>query len=70
MFDSQETDIDEMAILKFLNFTLGMFRFGLLKEWSSEELTEFVQLLIAFLIKGIQVDYGVSTLHIRIMSRG
>jgi hypothetical protein len=59
-----------MAIFKILNFTLGMFRFGLLKESSSEELTKFVQLLIAFLVKGIQVDYGVSTSHIRIMSRG
>ena len=53
MFDSSITNLDEMASFHFSNFTLGMFRFGLLKEWSFKELTKFVQLLISFLIKGI-----------------
>jgi hypothetical protein len=31
-FDSLATDIDEMANFHFLHFTLGIFRFGILKE--------------------------------------
>jgi hypothetical protein len=61
VFDSSTTDTDEMVSFRFPEFTLGMLRFGCLEEWSSEELTEFVQLLIAWLIRGSQVDSCVST---------
>jgi hypothetical protein len=39
------------------------------EEWSSEELTEFVQLMISWLIRGSQGDFCVSTMQISAMSR-
>jgi hypothetical protein len=41
-----------------------------MEEWSSEELTKFVQLMIAWLIRGSQEDSCVSPLQISAMSRG
>jgi hypothetical protein len=70
VFDSSTVDTDEMASFRFPEFTLGMLRIGCLEEWSSEELTEFMQLMIAWLIRGSQVDSCVSTLQISAMSRG
>jgi hypothetical protein len=46
-----------------------MLRIGCLEEWSSEELTKFMQLMIAWLIRVSQVDYCISTLQISAMSR-
>jgi hypothetical protein len=54
VFDNSTTDTDEMANFHFLEFTLEMLRIGCLEEWSSEELTEFVQLMISWLIRGSQ----------------
>jgi hypothetical protein len=70
VFDSSTTDTDEMASFHFLEFTLGMHRIGCLEEWSSEELTEFLQLRISWLIRGSQVGSCVSTLQISAMGRG
>jgi hypothetical protein len=42
MFDNSTTNTDERASSQFLKFTLGMLRIGLSKEWSSEELIEFM----------------------------
>jgi hypothetical protein len=61
VFDNSMTDTDEMVSFRFSEFTLGMLRFSCLEEWSSKELTEFVQLLIAWLIRGSQVDSCVGT---------
>jgi hypothetical protein len=46
-----------------------MLRIGFL-EWSSKELTKFMQLMIAWLVRGSQVDSCVTTLHISAMNRG
>jgi hypothetical protein len=70
VFDNSVTDTNEMASFLFPKFTLGMIRIGCLEEWSSEELIEFVQLVIACLIRGIQVDSCVITLQISAMSIG
>jgi hypothetical protein len=70
VFDSLVADADEMAIFCFLEFTLEMLRIGCMEEWSSEELTEFVQLMISWLIRGSQEDSCVSPLQISAMSRG
>jgi hypothetical protein len=70
VLDSSRADTDEMASVYFLEFTLGMLRIGCLEEWSFEELTEFVQLMIVWLIRGSRVDSCVSTLQINVMSRG
>jgi hypothetical protein len=51
-------------------FTPSVLRIGCLGEWSPEELTEFMQLMIGWLIRGNQMDYCVSTLQISAMSRG
>jgi len=61
VFDRSEIDTNEMASFHFLEFNLGMLRFGFLEEWYFEELTEFVQFLIAWIIRGNQVDSGVNT---------
>jgi hypothetical protein len=53
----------------FPEFTLGMLRIGCSEEWSSEELIEFTQLMIAWLTRGSQVDSCISTLQISAMSR-
>ena len=70
VFASSTTDTDEMVSFCFPKFTLAMLRVSCLEEWSSEELTELVQLLIAWLIRGSQVDSCVGTLQIRAMSGG
>ena len=49
--------IEERTNLPFQVFFRGMLRFGGMTEQSSEE---FVQLMIAWLIKGIQMDFGIS----------
>ena len=49
--------MEERANLLFQEFFRGMLSFGGMKEQSSEE---FVQLMIAWLIKGIQMDFGMS----------
>jgi hypothetical protein len=48
MFNSSVADADEMASFRFLEFTLEMLRTGCLEEWPSDELTKFVQLMIAW----------------------
>lgn len=72
VLDSSTADTDEMVNFLFLKFTLGMLRFGCLEQWSSEELTKFVQL--AWLSSGrhgiLHGDSGVSTWQIMAMSRG
>jgi hypothetical protein len=59
-----------MASLRFPEFTPGVHRIGCLEEWSSEESTKFLQLRIAWLIRGSQVGSCVSTLQINAMGRG
>jgi hypothetical protein len=54
VFDNSTTDTDEMASFRFPEFTLGMLRIGCLEEWSSEELTKFMQLMISWLIKEVR----------------
>ena len=49
--------MEERAKLLFQEFFRGVLRFGGMKEQSSEE---FVQLMIAWLIKDIQMDFGIS----------
>ena len=51
--------MEERANLLFQEFFRGMlrFRYGGMKEQPSEE---FVQLMIAWLIKGIEMDFGIS----------
>jgi hypothetical protein len=70
VFDSSATDTNEMVNFHFLAFTFGMLRIGCLKECSYENLTKFMQLMIAWLIRGNQVDSCVITLQIIAMSRG
>ena len=70
MFENSIADADEMAIFLFLEFTVEIIRIGCMEEWSSKELTEFVQLMIAWVIRGSQRDSCVSTWQIRAMSRG
>jgi hypothetical protein len=41
-----------------------MLRIGCLEKWSSEELTEFVRLMIALLIRASRMDSCVTTLQI------
>jgi hypothetical protein len=69
VFDNLAVDIDEMASLHFLEFTLEMLRIGCLEEWSSDELTKFVQLMIAWLTRGSQGDSCVTILQVDAMSR-
>jgi hypothetical protein len=69
MFDNSTTDTDEMVDSHFLEFTLEMLMIGCLDEWSSEQLTEFVKLMIVWLIRGSQTDSCVSTLHISAMNK-
>jgi hypothetical protein len=69
VFDSSTANTDEMASLCFLEFTPGVHRIGCLEGWSSKESTKFLQLRIAWLIRGSQMDYCISTLQISAMSR-
>jgi hypothetical protein len=68
-FDKSTFNTDEMASFCFPEFTLEMLRIGCMEEWSSEELTEFVQLTIVWLIRGSQGDFCVSIVQISAMSR-
>jgi hypothetical protein len=68
-FDSSASHTDEMASFRLSEFTLEMLRIGCVEEWSSKELTEFVQLMIVWLIRGSQGDFCVSTMQISAMSR-
>jgi hypothetical protein len=70
VFERSITDTYEMVNFLFSKFTLGMLRIGCLEEWYSEELTEFVQPMISWLIKGSQVDSCISTLQDSALSRG
>jgi hypothetical protein len=70
MFDNLVADIDGIANFRVPECTMRMLRIGFLGEWSPEELTKFMQLMIAWIIRGSQMDYCVSTLHISAMSRG
>jgi hypothetical protein len=56
MFDNSIANADEMDIFCFMEFTLEIIRIGCMEEWSSEELTNFVQLMIVYLIRGSQED--------------
>jgi hypothetical protein len=67
VFDNSTVDKDEMASSHFPEFTLEMLRIGCLEQGSSEELTEFVRLMIALLIRGSQMDSCVTTLQISAM---
>jgi hypothetical protein len=62
LFDSSTTIREESIDFDFPEFTFGRLRSGFLEEWSSEELTEFTQLMIAWLINNNQVDSCISTL--------
>jgi hypothetical protein len=53
-----------------LEFTFGRLRSGFLEEWYSEELDEFMQLMIIWIIKRRHVDTGIFTLQTSVMSRG
>jgi hypothetical protein len=70
LFDSSTTIREESTNFDFPEFTFGRLRSGCLEEWSSEELTEFMQLMIAWLIRSSQVDSCISTLQTSAMSRG
>ena len=59
--------IEERANLRFWEFFRGMSRFGGMTEQSFEE---FVQLMIAWLIRGIQMDFCVRTRQIGTLGRG
>jgi hypothetical protein len=50
MFDSSTTLREERTIFEFSEFTFGRLRSGFLEESSSEELTEFMQLIIFCII--------------------
>jgi hypothetical protein len=69
MFDSSTINTDGIAIFRVPKCTPRMLRIGCLGEWSPEELTEFMQLMIAWLIRDSQMDYCVSTLQISATSR-
>jgi hypothetical protein len=60
VFDSSTSDTNEMNLLEF---TLGMIRIGYFGELYSEEFTEFMQLMIAW-VKGSQMDSCIITLHL------
>jgi hypothetical protein len=47
LFDNSTTIREEITNFNFPEFTFGRLRSGCLEEWSSEELTEFMQLMIA-----------------------
>jgi hypothetical protein len=68
--DSSATDTDGMASLRSPEFTLGVRMIGCLEEWSSEELIEPRQFMIAWLIRDSLVGSYVSTGQISAMSRG
>ena len=68
-FDKSTFNTDEMASFCFPEFTLEMLMIGCMEEWYSEELTEFVQLTIVWLIRGSQGDFCVSIVKISAMSR-
>jgi hypothetical protein len=70
VFDNSTTNRDEITSLCFLKFTLGVHGIGCLEKRSYEELTKFIQLMIAWLIRGNQVGSCVSTLQISVMGRG
>jgi hypothetical protein len=70
LFDNTTGVTNDMVSFIFLNFTIGILRIGCLKEWASKELIEFVQLMISYLMIGIQVDSCVITLQINSMNRG
>jgi hypothetical protein len=70
LFDSSTTIREESTDFDFPEFTFGRLRSGFLEEWSSEELTEFMQLMISWLIRSSQVDSCISTLQTSAMSRG
>jgi hypothetical protein len=70
MLDSSTTIREESTDFDFPEFTFGRLRSGCLEEWSSEELTEFMQLMISWLIRGSQVDSCIGSLQTSVMSRG
>jgi hypothetical protein len=70
LFDSSTTIREESTSIDFLDFTFGRFRSGCLKEWYSDELDDFVHLMISWLIKSSQVDLGIFTIHTSSMIRG
>jgi len=69
-FDSSPTIREESIGFDLPEFTFGRLRSGCLNEWSSEELTEFMQLMIDWIIKRSHVDSRISTLQTSVMSRG
>jgi hypothetical protein len=59
VFDNLAVNTYEIASFRFLYFTAGMFMCGCLEEWSFEELNFFLQLLIAWIIRGNHMYSGV-----------
>jgi hypothetical protein len=51
LLDNSTTIREESINFDFPEFTFGRLRSGFLEEWSSEELTEFMQLMIAWIIR-------------------
>jgi hypothetical protein len=66
----QATIREESINFDFPEFTFGRLRSGCLEEWSFEELTTFMQLMISWLIRGSQVDSCIGSLQTSVMSRG
>jgi hypothetical protein len=69
LLDSSTTIRDVSIGFDFLEFTFGRLRSGFLEEWSSKELTEFMQLMIAWLIRDRKMGSCINTLQISTRSR-
>jgi hypothetical protein len=69
LFSSSVTDKEERRFY-FQEFTTGVHGIGFLEEKFSEELTEFLQYLIALLIDSIQEASRASTLQDNALRRG
>lgn len=67
LFDNLVFHTDEMASLRFQEFTPGMHRIGCWEERSSEESTELLQPRIAWFIASSQGDSCKNTLQINAM---
>jgi hypothetical protein len=69
LLDNSTTIRDVNIVFYCPKFTFGRLRSGCMEEWSSEELDEFMQLMIVRLIRGNQVDTSICTLQTSGMSR-
>jgi hypothetical protein len=62
LLDSSTTIRDVSIGFDSPEFTFGRLRSGCVEEWSSEELTEFIQLMIAWLIRDRHMGSYINTL--------